>query len=57
MTDMAKPRTPGNADFAKLLSTRQLQLYELTPTNALPTVAKVTEGKRPGARYYLFVAC
>ena len=55
MTDIAKPKTPSNADFAKLLNTRQLQLYELTPTNALPTVAAVADGKRPGKRYYLFV--
>jgi hypothetical protein len=53
MTGAVRPKKLTNADLAKLLTAQRAELYALTPTNAVATVATVTAKKRPRERHYL----
>jgi len=53
MNSAARPKKLTNADLAKLLTAQRAELYELTPTNAVATVATVTATKRPRQVHYL----
>ena len=53
MNSAARPRKVTTIELAKLLTAQRAELYELTPTNAVLTVAKVTAEKRPRQRHYL----
>jgi ABC-type glycerol-3-phosphate transport system substrate-binding protein len=50
---IAKPRKPSAAELAKLLTAQHAQIYELTATNAVPTIAKAVSEMKPRERYYL----
>jgi hypothetical protein len=51
--NIAKPKKASPAELAKLLTAQHAQIYELTPTNAVPAVAKVAGEMKPRGRYYL----
>ena len=53
MNAAARPKKVTATELAKLLTAQTAELYELTPTNAVLTVAKVTAEKRPRQRHYL----
>jgi hypothetical protein len=53
MNNVAKPKKASPTELARLLTAQHAQIYELTSTNAVPTVAKVCAAMKPRERYYL----
>jgi hypothetical protein len=51
--NIVRPKKVTSTELAKLLTAQRVEIYELTPTNAVPTVAKVSARKRPRQRHYL----
>lgn len=51
--NIARPKKITPTELAKLMTAQRAEIYELTATNAVPTVAKVTGEKRARRSQYL----
>jgi hypothetical protein len=51
--NIARPKKVTPTELAKLMTAQRAEIYDLTSTNAVATVAKVTAEKRARQRHYL----